>query len=80
MQAGVWQSIHEAILRRFREYDQIAWDRECVDAASVPSREAASVADETHKRKKTAPCAVSSAYAESPPPPALSLRSISSTL
>jgi transposase len=37
MQAGVWQSIHEAILRRLREYDQIAWDRACIDAASVPS-------------------------------------------
>ena len=36
-QAGVWQSIHEAILRRLREYDQIAWDRACIDAASVPS-------------------------------------------
>ena len=23
-QAGVWQSIHEAVLRRLREYDQIA--------------------------------------------------------
>lgn len=37
MQAGVWQSIHEAILRRLRESDQIAWDRACIDAASVPS-------------------------------------------
>ncbi len=37
MQAGVWQSIHEAILRRLREYDQIVWDRACIDAASVPS-------------------------------------------
>jgi transposase len=36
-QAGVWQSVHEAILRRLREYDQIAWDRACIDAASVPS-------------------------------------------
>jgi hypothetical protein len=26
MQAGVWQSIREAILRRLRKYDQIAWD------------------------------------------------------
>ncbi len=36
-QAGVWQSIHEAILRRLREYDQIAWHRACIDVASVPS-------------------------------------------
>jgi hypothetical protein len=33
----LWQSIHEAILRRLREYDQIAWDRACIDAACVPS-------------------------------------------
>jgi transposase len=37
MQIGVWQSLHEAILRRLREYDQIAWERVCIDAASLPS-------------------------------------------
>ncbi|WP_312798204.1 hypothetical protein [Tianweitania sp.] len=37
MQAGVWQSIYEAILRRLREQDQIVSDRACIDAASVPS-------------------------------------------
>lgn len=37
MQAGVWQSIHEAVLRQLREYDQIIWDRVSIDAASVPS-------------------------------------------
>jgi transposase len=37
MLAGVWQRIHEAILRRLREYGQIAWDRASLDAASVPS-------------------------------------------
>jgi transposase len=37
MQAGVWQRIREAILRRLREYDQIAWNRACIDAASLPS-------------------------------------------
>ncbi len=37
MQAGVWQSVHDAILRRLREYDQIVWDRASIDAASVPS-------------------------------------------
>lgn len=36
-QEGVWQSIHEAILRRLREYDQIACDLACIDAASVLS-------------------------------------------
>jgi hypothetical protein len=37
MQAGVWQRIHEAILQRLREHDQIMWDRASVDAASVPA-------------------------------------------
>jgi len=37
MRAGVWQHVHEAILRRLREHDQIIWDRACVDAASVPA-------------------------------------------
>lgn len=37
MLAGVWQRIHETILRRLREHDQIMWDRASVDAASVPA-------------------------------------------
>jgi transposase len=37
MLAGVWQPIHEAILRWLREHDQIMWDRAYVDAASVPA-------------------------------------------
>jgi hypothetical protein len=34
---GVWQRIHEEILRRLREHDQIMRDRASVDAASVPA-------------------------------------------
>lgn len=37
MLAGVWQGIHEAILRRLREHDQIVRDRTCIGAASVPA-------------------------------------------
>lgn len=37
MKAGDWQRIHEAVLRRLREHDQIMWDRACVDAASLPA-------------------------------------------
>lgn len=37
MQAGVWQSFREAILRRLRECDQIMWHRASIDAASVPA-------------------------------------------
>lgn len=35
MQAGVWQRVHEVVLRRLRERDQIMRDRASVDAASV---------------------------------------------
>jgi transposase len=37
MKAGVLQSVHEAILCRLREYDQIMWDRAIIDAASAPA-------------------------------------------
>lgn len=37
MQAGVWQRVHEAVLRHLRKHDQIMWDRASVDAASVPA-------------------------------------------
>jgi transposase len=37
MQAGGWQSVHQAILRRLRKYDQIVWDLASIDAAGVPS-------------------------------------------
>lgn len=37
MKAGVWQRIHEAVLRRLRENNEIMWDRACVHAASVPA-------------------------------------------
>jgi len=47
MRAGVWQHVHEAILRRLREHDQIMWDRACVDAASVPAPAGASTQAET---------------------------------
>lgn len=36
-EAGVWQRLHEVLLRELREYDQIEWSRVSVDAGSVPS-------------------------------------------
>ena len=36
-QAGVWQKLHEAMLHRLRESDQIEWERASIDSASVPS-------------------------------------------
>lgn len=37
MLAGGSQRIHEAILRRLRQHDQIMRDRACVDVGSVPA-------------------------------------------
>jgi len=31
------QRIHDAMLQHLREYEQIQWERACVDSASVPS-------------------------------------------
>lgn len=33
--AGVWQKVHEVLLARLREADQIDWSRAVVDSASV---------------------------------------------
>lgn len=35
--AGVWQRLHEAVLHKLRQYDQIEWERASIDSASVPS-------------------------------------------
>lgn len=35
--AGVWQQLHEAMLTRLREHDQIDWHRASIDGSSVPS-------------------------------------------
>jgi transposase len=35
--SGVWDKLHQALLVRLRECDQIDWSRASLDAASVPS-------------------------------------------
>ncbi|MDP9583066.1 UNVERIFIED_ORG: transposase [Burkholderia contaminans] len=35
--AGVWERLHLAMLRRLREHDQIDWERASLDGASVSS-------------------------------------------
>ena len=35
--AGVWQRLHQAMLMRLREHDQIDWSRASIDGSSVPS-------------------------------------------
>jgi len=36
MQAGVWQHVHEAVLRRLREHDQIMWDELALTLPAYP--------------------------------------------
>ena len=35
--AGVWEQLHQAMLTRLREHDQIDWSRASIDGSSVPS-------------------------------------------
>lgn len=35
--AGVWKQLHQAMLTRLREHDQIDWSRTSIDGSSVPS-------------------------------------------
>ena len=35
--AGIWEQLHQAILVRLREHDQIDWSRASIDGSSVPS-------------------------------------------
>ena len=36
-EAGVWEQLHQAMLVRLREHDQIDWSRASIDGSSVPS-------------------------------------------
>lgn len=35
--AGVWEQLHQGMLTRLREHDQIDWSRARIDGSSVPS-------------------------------------------
>jgi transposase len=37
-QAGVWERLHQVLLDRLGEADQIEWERACLDAASIPAK------------------------------------------
>lgn len=46
-QAGVWQRLHQLLLARLREADQIAWEQASLDSAAVPAKKAARKWDRT---------------------------------
>lgn len=40
-QAGVWDRLHQTLLDRLGESDRIAWERACLDSASIPAKKGA---------------------------------------
>ena len=40
-QAGVWERLHQVLLDRLGEADQIEWERACLDSASIPAKRGA---------------------------------------
>jgi transposase len=41
-EAGVWDQLHQAILRRLQAADKLDWSRASLDSASVPAKKGAS--------------------------------------
>lgn len=40
-QAGVWERLHQELLRRLRQADKLDWSRAALDSASVPAKRGA---------------------------------------
>jgi transposase len=40
-EAGVWQKLHQALLKRLNEADRIDWSRASLDSSSVPAQKGA---------------------------------------
>jgi transposase len=40
-QAGLWERLHQVLLDRLGEADQIEWERACLDSASIPAKRGA---------------------------------------
>lgn len=49
---GVWQKLHQAILVRLREHDQIDWSRASIDGSSVPSPREAGTGPQPHRQRQ----------------------------
>jgi transposase len=37
-EAGVWERLHQTLLDRLGQADQIEWERACLDSASIPAK------------------------------------------
>ena len=40
-EAGVWERLHQTLLDRLGQADQIEWERACLDSASIPAKRGA---------------------------------------
>ena len=40
-EAGVWERLHQVLLDRLGEADQIEWERACLDSATIPAKRGA---------------------------------------
>jgi transposase len=40
-QAGIWERLHQVLLDRLGEADQIEWERACLDSASISAKRGA---------------------------------------
>jgi transposase len=47
--AGVWDAAHRALLDRLGAADRIAWERACLDSASVPAKGGATALGATRR-------------------------------
>ena len=40
-EAGLWEQLHQVLLDRLGQADQIEWERACLDSASIPAKRGA---------------------------------------
>jgi transposase len=40
-EAGLWERLHQVLLDRLGQADQIEWERACLDSASIPAKRGA---------------------------------------
>jgi transposase len=68
--AGVWEELHQTLLNRLGEADQIDGERACVDSASIPAKTGARRPDRIHRiARNRAPNAIVWSTATAPHSP-----------
>jgi transposase len=51
-EAGVWERLHQVLLDRLGEADQIEWERACLDSASIPAKRGVQKPERTRRIKE----------------------------